>query len=95
MKRLFLSFTLALIALLGFLLIFGGFVILSSQSTPFSKDSGQRVLAVGLVLIGSSTLLWRKSDPDYVPEWMKRYFYLYFALGLVLLGLVVLALSWI
>lgn len=77
-----------------------GFLVLSSEpvdptnlANP-AKDNWQRVASIGMIIMGFDCLLWRKSDPDYLPGWYKRYFLFYFALFWFVLGSIVLILSW-
>lgn len=100
MKRYLFSCTITLIGLIGFLLIMGGFHVLASMpadpANPANpvKDNWQRVASIGMLVMGFDCLLWRKSNPDYLPEWYKRRLLLYLSFLWIIVGVIIFILSW-
>ena len=56
--------------------------------------NGLQIASLGMIISGVYGLLYRKSDPDYVPEWFKRYVLLYLALFWIILAAILFVLSW-
>ena len=69
MKRYLTSCLITLIGIGGFLVMLAGILL-----------SELRAVSLGFSTLGIYGLLYRKSDPDYVPEWYKRHVLLYLSL---------------
>jgi len=83
MKGYLVSCTSTLLGAVGFLVMAGGALF-----------GTWRIVAVGSILVGVCTLLWRKSDPDYLPEWCKKSL-LPFSLLWIVAGGIVFLFSWL
>jgi hypothetical protein len=93
-KRYLLSCIITLIGIAGAVLVIGGILFLPNRSFGVARVTYWRVISIGMIIGGFYGLLYRKSDPDYVPQWYKRSL-LYFALFWFLVGGVIFVLSWL
>lgn len=94
MKRYLLSCVITLIGIAGAFLVVGGVLFLPSQSAGLARANWWRVISLGMIIVGFYGLLYRRSDPDYVPAWYKR-FLRYFALFWFIGGGMIFVLSWL
>lgn len=94
MKRYLLSCVITLIGIAGALLIIGGILFLPSQPVGPARTNWWRVISLGMIIVGFYGLLYRRSDPDYVPAWYKHSLR-YFALFWFIVGGMLFVLSWL
>ena len=66
-----------------------------SGSSELNRGNWLRVISLGMTISGIYSLLYRKSDPDYVPEWFKQHLLLYLALLWFILAVIVFVFSWL
>lgn len=95
MKQILVSCLLTLFGIAGGLLIIGGFLLFPSGSAEFNRGGWLRIVSLGMVISGIYSLLYRKSDPDYIPEWFKRHVLLYLGLFWFILAGISFVFSWL
>ena len=77
----------------GAVLIILGLLFLPGVPADPARSHWWRIIAFGMMMVGSSTLLNIRVRPDYVPEWVVRRVVPAFASFWIILGVIVLALS--
>jgi len=94
MRRYLTSCIITLIGITGGLLTLGSLLFFPIGPAEFSRGDWLRISSLGMVISGIYSLLYRKSDPDYIPEWFKRHILLYLAVFWFFLAGVTFVVSW-
>jgi hypothetical protein len=94
MKRCLFYFASAMVGVGGFLLILCGMLFLSSTPAGPARSNWWRVISVGMAMVGIYALLSLERIPDFVPEWVKRYFAPIYTLFWFIAGGIIFILSW-
>jgi quinol-cytochrome oxidoreductase complex cytochrome b subunit len=93
MKRCLLYSLALMLGVGGFLVILCGILFVPSAHGP-ARSNWWRLVSAGMVMVGFSFLLNLRKIPDYVPEWVKRYFAPIYTLLWFVAGGIIFILSW-
>jgi hypothetical protein len=81
--------------LLGLVVTIYGLLLATGVASGSVRDSWWRVASGGMILLGVSVLPIRNSLPDYVPQWVQRWFFPGYVWFWITLGVATFVISWL
>ena len=94
LRRFLFYFATLILGVGGFFLILCGMLFLSGAPAGPARSSWWRVISAGMLMVGIYALLNLGRMPDYLPDWVKRYFAPIYTLFWFIAGGVIFLVSW-